>query len=84
MPSFTCQMIPQRFPHRQSCLDWKLLQFKTKDGIDTHLYHLATDGGETTNVAAQFPEIVSMLTNQAMAARTKSTVFKSFLDHQTN
>ena len=64
--------------------DWKLLQFKTKDGIDTHLYHLATDGGETTNVAAQFPEIVSMLTKQAMAARTKSTVFKSFLDHQTN
>jgi len=56
------------------------LLFNTKDGIETHLYNLADDAGETTNVAAQFPEIVSMLNELAMASRTKSAVFSSFLD----
>ena len=60
--------------------DWKLLLFNTKDGIETHLYHLSDDAGETTNVAAQFPEIVSMLNELAMASRTKSAAFSSFLD----
>lgn len=64
--------------------DWKLLQFKTKDGIETHLYHLADDGAETENLAAQFPEIVTMLNEQAMASRTKSSAFNSFLDKQLN
>jgi arylsulfatase A-like enzyme len=62
--------------------DWKLLQFKTKEGVETHLYHLADDAGETTNVAAQFPKIVSMLSELAMASRTKSAEFSSFLDNR--
>ena len=60
--------------------DWKLLQFKTKDGIETHLYNLADDEGETTNLASKLPEQVALMKNQANASRIKSNEFRSFLD----
>jgi arylsulfatase A len=60
--------------------DWKLLQFKTKDGIETHLYNLGDDEGETTNLASQLPQQVAFMKNQANASRVKSNEFRSFLD----
>lgn len=60
--------------------DWKLLQFKTKDGIDTHLYNLADDQSESKNLALQFPQQVEFMKQHAMSSRTKSSDFKSFLD----
>ncbi len=60
--------------------DWKLLQFKRKDGIETHLYNLGDDEGETTNLASQLPQQVAFMKNQANASRIKSNEFRSFLD----
>ena len=60
--------------------DWKLLQFKTESGIETHLYNLKEDKGETKNVASEFPELVARLKELSVASRTKSSDFKSFLD----
>ena len=60
--------------------DWKLLQFKTKNGIETHLYNLKKDKGETKNVASEFPELVAWLKELSVASRTNSSDFQSFLD----
>ena len=60
--------------------DWKLLQFKTENGIETHLYNLKEDKGETKNVASEFPELVARLKELSVASRTKSSDFQSFLD----
>jgi uncharacterized sulfatase len=45
--------------------DWKLLC--DYDGSKPELYDLARDRGETTNLAAQEPEIVRRLTAAALA-----------------
>ena len=60
--------------------DWKLLQFKTKDGIETHLYNLADDESETTNLASQLPQQVAFMKQQAGASRNTSKEFRSFMD----
>jgi arylsulfatase A len=64
--------------------DWKLMQFKTKKGVETHLYNLKDDIGETNNVADQFPDLVTWLQKLSVEARTKSKTFPSFMDaHHT-
>ena len=60
--------------------DWKLLEFKNKNGIDVHLYNLAEDPAESTNLALQLPQQVELLRTQARKMRTNSDVFPSFLD----
>ncbi len=60
--------------------DWKLLEFKQKDGVDVHLYNLKVDPSETTNLALQLPQQVELLQTQARAMRTESEIFPSFLD----
>lgn len=45
--------------------DWKLLC--EYDGRQPQLYHLATDRGETTNLATRHPELVTRLTRAALA-----------------
>ena len=59
---------------------WKLLQFKTRAGIDTHLYHLGDDPSESINLAAQLPQQVELLIRQSRAMRSPSSEFPSFLD----
>ena len=60
--------------------DWKLLQFKTKNAIDVHLYNLKEDPSETHNVAKENPELVAQLLELSLQARTKSKTFPSFMD----
>ena len=60
--------------------DWKLLEFKNKNGIDVHLYNLAEDSAESTNLALQLPQQVELLRTQSRKMRTNSDVFPSFLD----
>ena len=62
--------------------DWKLLEFKEKNGVDVHLYNLKEDPSETTNLALQLPQQVDLLRMQARKMRTKSDVFPSFLDQK--
>ena len=60
------------------------MQFKTKKGVETHLYNLKDDIGETNNVADQFPDLVTWLQKLSVEARTKSKTFPSFMDaHHT-
>ncbi len=47
--------------------DWKLLI--NSDGLNAELYNLATDRDETHNAAAEQPEILKRLTNQALTWR---------------
>lgn len=61
---------PPMIPERQSDLavrdrDWKLLC--EYDGTIPMLFDLAKDSGETTNVAAQHPEVVTRLTTAVVA-----------------
>lgn len=63
--------------------DWKLLRANNKDGIEVELFNLASDPNETTNLASFKPELVDKLTKAAMASRTKSSEFQSFLDKDT-
>ena len=53
--------------------DWKLL----RQGQDApwELYDLAHDVGETTNLAARHPDVVSRLAKAALAERTESPWF---------
>ena len=60
--------------------NWKLLQFKTKEGVDTHLYQLDKDESESVNVADTFPEQTALMKKLSIESRTKSENFKSFLD----
>ncbi|MBC8201251.1 MAG: arylsulfatase [Planctomycetes bacterium] len=62
--------------------DWKLMRFKEKDGIAVKLFNLSEDPSETTNLARVNPEVVERLTAQAMASRTVSVDFPSFLDKE--
>ena len=58
--------LPERLPDLAvRDRDWKLLC--EYDGSQPQLYHLATDRGETTNVATQHPEIVARLTKALLA-----------------
>ncbi|MBT6283389.1 MAG: sulfatase-like hydrolase/transferase, partial [Phycisphaerae bacterium] len=60
--------------------NWKLLQFNTKEGVDTHLYQLDKDESESVNVADTFPEQVALMKKLSIEARTQSSNFQSFLD----
>ena len=60
--------------------EWKLLQIKTKEGVEMHLYNLVDDESESTNLATQLPQQVELLKQHAMSSRTTSDEFKSFLD----
>ncbi len=60
--------------------NWKLLQFNTKEGVDTHLYQLDKDKSESVNVADTFPEQTALMKKLSIEARTKSSEFQSFLD----
>ena len=60
--------------------NWKLLQFNTKEGVDTHLYQLDKDESESVNVADTFPEQTALMKKLSIEARTKSSEFQSFLD----
>ena len=62
--------------------EWKLIRFKKKEGIEVMLFNLQDDPNETSNLADANPEIVARLTVQAMAARTVSDDFPSFLDRE--
>jgi arylsulfatase A len=62
--------------------DWKLMRVKKKDGIEVKLFNLQEDPAETSNIAEANPEIVERLTVQAMASRTVSDDFPSFLDSE--
>jgi hypothetical protein len=46
------------------------------------LFNLQEDPAETSNIAEANPEIVERLTVQAMASRTVSDDFPSFLDSE--
>ena len=62
--------------------EWKLIRFKKKEGIEVMLFNLQDDPNETSNLADANPEIVARLTAQAMASRTVSDDFPSFLDRE--
>lgn len=61
--------------------DWKLVRHTTKAGATTAmLFDLATDPGESHDVAAEHPQIVARLIERARAMRTPSTAFPSVYD----
>ena len=60
--------------------DWKLISKKTQQGIEFMLFNLKEDPTEKVNRADEFPEKVKHLKSQAMAMRTRSADFSSFLD----
>ncbi|MEI7831188.1 MAG: arylsulfatase [Prolixibacteraceae bacterium] len=58
--------------------NWKLVRYQVFDAAKTttELYDLATDLGETTNIASQHPAIVEELSKLMKEARVPSEVFK--------
>jgi arylsulfatase len=62
--------------------NWKLMRRKTKDGVEVMLFDLSVDPNESNNVAEDMPNIVLRMTKDAMASRTTSDDFPSFLDNE--
>jgi len=62
--------------------NWKLIRFNKKGNIEVMLFNLKNDPNERTNLAEKNPEIVLQLTKKAMASRTTSNDFPSFLDKE--
>jgi arylsulfatase A-like enzyme len=62
--------------------NWKLIRFNKKGNIEVMLFNLENDPNERTNLAEKNPEIVLQLTKKAMASRTTSNDFPSFLDKE--
>ena len=60
--------------------DWKLMLQKTKQGTDVMLFNLRDDPAEKINRAEEFQAKVSQLKQEALASRTTSDDFPSFLD----
>ena len=54
--------------------DWKLLRLNY--GSKLELYDLAIDPGETTNVAAQYPQVLAQLTAAMDAEHTPSDLYR--------
>ncbi len=59
--------------------DWKAVRTDlfTKPDAPLELYNLKTDVGETTNVAAQHPDLIKKMTDLFRTARTEGEVFKA-------
>lgn len=58
--------------------DWKLVKYNVLDSgkTTTELYNLKADVAEQNNVAAQYPEVVSELTNIMEQSRVHSEIFR--------
>jgi arylsulfatase A-like enzyme len=56
--------------------DWKAVRIQMSKPLE--LYNLATDIGETNNVAGQHPDIVATIENYLKAARTKNEFWELF------
>lgn len=59
---------------------WKLYRMKTKDGIESMLFHLGSDNYESNNLVQKNPAQLAAMIAEANAERTPSTEFTSFLD----
>jgi hypothetical protein len=53
--------------------DWKAVRRTVDEPIE--LYDLASDIGETSNVAAEHPDVVSRIDSILQVARTESDLF---------
>jgi arylsulfatase len=59
---------------------WKLLRIQTNKGIESNLFNLENDISESNNLATKNPAQLSLMIEEANAARTPSQEFASFLD----
>jgi arylsulfatase A-like enzyme len=59
---------------------WKLLRIQTNKGIESKLFNLENDISESNNLATKNPAQLSLMIEEANAARTPSQEFTSFLD----
>jgi hypothetical protein len=60
--------------------DWKAVRLKVGNNPDApiHLYNLATDIGETEDIADQHPDVVKRISPLFKSARVESDLFTLF------